>query len=31
MMGDQTPKPGGRREYAVKEHDAYLERIGKKY
>ena len=30
MMGDQTPKPGGRREYAVKEHDAYLERIGKK-
>lgn len=27
MMGDQTPKPGGRREFAVKEHDAYLERI----
>ncbi len=27
MMGDQTPKPGGRREFAVKEHDAYLARI----
>lgn len=27
MMGDQTPKPGGRREFAVKEHNAYLERI----
>ncbi|HFH9837312.1 TPA: SDR family NAD(P)-dependent oxidoreductase [Streptococcus suis] len=27
MMGDQTPKPGGRREYAIKEHDAYLERL----
>ncbi|HEL2057413.1 TPA: SDR family oxidoreductase [Streptococcus suis] len=27
MMGDQTPKPGGRREYAVKEHNAYLERL----
>lgn len=27
MMGDQTPKPGGRREYAIKEHEAYLERL----
>ncbi|MGT2910737.1 SDR family NAD(P)-dependent oxidoreductase [Streptococcus cameli] len=27
MMGDQTPKPGGRREFAVKEHEAYLARI----
>lgn len=27
MMGDQTPKPGGRREYAIKEHKAYLERL----
>ncbi|WP_394405092.1 SDR family NAD(P)-dependent oxidoreductase [Streptococcus sp. 20-1249] len=27
MMGDQTPKPGGRREFAEKEHNAYLERI----
>lgn len=30
MMGDQTPKPGGRREFAVKEHEAYLKRINKK-
>lgn len=27
MMGDQTPKPGGRRNYAEKEYQAYLERI----
>lgn len=27
MMGDQTPKPGGRREFAVKEHEAYLARL----
>lgn len=27
MMGDQTPKPGGRREFAEKEHNAYLARI----
>lgn len=27
MMGDQTPKPGGRRHYAEKEHKAYLERV----
>lgn len=30
MMGDQTPKPGGRKEFAIKEHAAYLERISKK-
>ena len=30
MMGDQTPKPGGRKEFAIKEHVAYLERISKK-
>lgn len=30
MMGDQTPKPGGRKAFAVKEHAAYLERISKK-
>ena len=29
MMGDQTPKPGGRRQYAEKEHKAYLDRIHK--
>ncbi|MHA3226231.1 SDR family NAD(P)-dependent oxidoreductase [Globicatella sulfidifaciens] len=29
MMGDQTPKPGGRREYAIKEHQNYLERKNK--
>ena len=27
MMGDQTPKPGGRRKFAVKEHEAYLARL----
>ncbi|MGX7112010.1 SDR family NAD(P)-dependent oxidoreductase [Gemella cuniculi] len=30
MMGDQTPKPGGRREFAIKEHEAYLKRISEK-
>ena len=30
MMGDQTPKPGGRREFAVKEHEAYLARLNSK-
>lgn len=30
MMGDQTPKPGGRREFAVKEHEAYLARLNDK-
>lgn len=30
MMGDQTPKPGGRKEFAIKEHEAYLKRIGQK-
>ena len=30
MMGDQTPKPGGRKEFAVKEHEAYLKRISGK-
>ncbi|MGT2712616.1 SDR family NAD(P)-dependent oxidoreductase [Streptococcus oriscaviae] len=30
MMGDQTPKPGGRREFAVKEHEAYLARLNGK-
>lgn len=30
MMGDQTPKPGGRREFAIKEHEAYLARINGK-
>lgn len=30
MMGDQTPKPGGRKEFAIKEHAAYLERISNK-
>lgn len=27
MMGDQTPKPGGRKEFAIKEHEAYLQRL----
>lgn len=30
MMGDQTPKPGGRKEFAIKEHEAYLKRISGK-
>lgn len=30
MMGDQTPKPGGRKEFAIKEHEAYLKRISEK-
>lgn len=30
MMGDQTPKPGGRREFAIKQHDEYLESLKKK-
>ena len=30
MMGDQTPKPGGRKAFAIKEHASYLERISKK-
>ena len=30
MMGDQTPKPGGRKAFAINEHASYLERISKK-
>lgn len=25
MMGDQVPKPGGRRQFAEKQHDAYMQ------
>lgn len=30
MMGDQVPKPGGRKEFAIKQHNEYLERIKNK-
>lgn len=30
MMGDMTPRPGGRRDYAKKQHDAFLAKKAKK-